>query len=140
MSSNCPIFPDDLHREISKIRNRIKKYDLQQRRLISLFRHKEIPEDCIFDEMNQLKTERLADTERLTQLEAMKQRQRDFENAEIRLEVFEELVHKNLDRFIVNDKKAILNALEVKVSVADGQVEVQGVIPANLLTIERTSA
>ena len=78
--------------------------------------------------------------EMLEELENIEQGQRNLEKAEIRLKAFERLVRKNLECFTSADKKSILSALEIKITIIDIQIGIQGKITNNLLTIAQTWA
>ncbi len=92
------------------------------------------------DEMSKLKKEREVDQEKLSNLEQLKQRQYELQKAEIRLEKFCATVRQNLDQCAIYDKRLALDALDVKVVTTPDRVEVQGVIPIDLVTTGRTSA
>jgi len=129
-----------LDKEIAKLRHRISTYEYQEKRLVSLFRHEEIAEDYILDEMLKLKKEREADQGRLSKLEQLKQRQHELQKAEIRLEKFCATVRQNLAQCTIQDKRLALDSLDIKVTTTPDRVEVQCVIPIDLVTIAQTWA
>jgi len=49
------------------------------------------------------------------------------------------LVSRNLVGFSFEDKRMALNALNVKVTARPDKVEIRGTVPADYVTIERTS-
>jgi site-specific DNA recombinase len=126
--------------EINKIRRRLKTYEVEERRLVSLFRHKDISEDYILDEINKLKNERSIDMEQLTLQQDIKNREIGLNKAEIKLEVFQQMIKKNLYQFTIADKREILNALSINIMVTNGEIDIKGVIPKDLITIGQTSA
>ncbi|MFC1971686.1 hypothetical protein ACFLV0_07200 [Chloroflexota bacterium] len=128
-----------LDAEISKLRRKISNYDYQEKRLLTLFRHDEVSENFILDEIVKLKKEREADSEKLAELEQTKERQLDLKKTEIRLEQLCTTACQNLDNFGPKEKRLALDALDVKAVVTRERVQVQGVLPNNLVTTGQTS-
>jgi len=129
-----------LDKAISKVRRQLRNYEYQEKRLIKLFRHDEIAEDFILDEINQLKKDHQVDEEKLASLCQTKEQITKLVNAEIKLNEFCARVSQNLDKCTFKDKRLALDTLDVKVITTPDRVEVQGVIPIDLVTIEQTSA
>ena len=63
-----------------------------------------------------------------------------MQKTEIRLEKFCATVRQNLEQFTIADKRLALDALDIKVVTTPDRVEVQGVIPIDLVTTGQTSA
>ena len=128
-----------LDSEISKLRRKISNYDYQEKRLLALFRHDEVSENFILDEINQLKKERESDLNNLEDLEVAKTKQLELKNTEIRLEKLCATVHQNLDNCGAKEKRLALDALDIKAIVTRERVQIQGVLPENLVTLTQTS-
>ena len=131
------------------LKKRINSYDFEERRLIRLFRHGEISEDSILDELNQLKKDREEDNGRLAHCAETRKRLTSLVKAEIKLIEYCERVRQNLDNCSFEDKRLALNALDIKVTAPPDCVDIKGVIPmditpnrasAKLLTTGQTSA
>jgi hypothetical protein len=129
-----------LDTEISKLRRKISNYDYQEKRLLTLFRHDEVSENFILDEIIKLKKERESDLDKLSDLEKTKETLSDMKKTEVKLEQFCTTIHQNLDNFSAREKRLALDALDIKAVVTRDQVQVQGVIPMDLVTIGQTSA
>ncbi len=129
-----------IEKDISKLRRKKANYDYQEKRLISLFRYEEISQDQILDEIVKLKKEREADKQQLSNLEQIKRSQQELRNAEIRLDKCLTTVHQNLDQCTIQTKRLALDALGIKVTVTPNQIDIKGLVPVDLVTIEQTSA
>lgn len=88
------------------------------------------------DEINKIKKERNADIERMADLEQKRGNQLELERTEIRLEKLLSTVHQNLDNCGAKDKRLAFDALDIKAVVTKDRIQVQGVIPMDLVTIE----
>ena len=138
-----------LDKAVSRLRQRIRGYDLQERQLVKLFRHGEISEDAILDELSQLKKDRLTDNEQLEQYAKAKEHLATLCDAEVKLGEYCERVRRNLDGCRFADKRLALEALGIQVRATPESVDIKGVIPLDitvdqdsgkLLTTGRTSA
>ena len=122
---------------------------MQERQLVKLFRHGEISEDAILDELSQLKKDRLTDNEQLEQYAKAKEHLATLCDAEVKLGEYCERVRRNLDGCRFADKRLALEALGIQVRATPESVDIKGVIPLDitvdqdsgkLLTTGRTSA
>jgi len=118
-----------LEREMAELRRRLKKYDTEEKRLVSLFRFGEIKEDNILDELNHLKKERQSDQDQLSQLVRAKERLASLLNAEIKLSEFCERVRQNISHCGINERRLALDALGVKITASKDRIDIQGAIP-----------
>ncbi|MFC1592780.1 recombinase family protein [Candidatus Omnitrophota bacterium] len=128
-----------LDAEITKLRRETSNYDYQEKRLLTLFRHDEVSENFILDEIVKLKKERETDLGKLADLEQTKAKQLELKETEIRLEKLCTTVHQNLDNCGAKEKRLALDALDVKAVVTKDRVQIQGVIPMDLVTLTQTS-
>lgn len=138
-----------IDKEIATLRRKVRGYDSQKSRLIKLFRHDEISEDSILDELNQLERDRQVDEEKLANLIRAKEQLAKIAKAEVKLNEFCERVRQNLSQCTFADKRLALEALDIKVIATPEQIEIRGAIPMgvtsmpssdSLLTTEQTSA
>jgi len=125
--------------EMKKLNRKIKAYDGQQKRLVKLFRLGVIDENAILDELNQVKTDKTADQERLAELEKSRKTLAELQKAEIKLNDFCETIRQQIDCSSFDIKRLALDALDVKAYATRDNVDIQGTIPANLVTIAQTS-
>jgi len=126
--------------EILKARRDIRDTENQEKRLITLYRYGEITDDYILNEVRRLKKLRKEAQDQLDRLHKVKKQAEKIKNAEIKLDNFCQKVQQNLDKCTIEDKRLALEALDIQVTVTSERIEVQGVIPINFITIERTSA
>lgn len=126
--------------EMKKLGRKIKCYDGQQKRLVKLFRLGVISEDAILDELNQVKVDRNTEQEHLVELEKSKKTLQELQQAEVKLNDFCEAIRYQIDCSSNETKRLALDALDVKVNATRDSVNIQGIIPVDLLTTGRTSA
>jgi len=129
-----------LDAEISKLRRKIANYEYEEKRMVSLFRHDEVSQDFILDEISSIKKARSTDIKRLTDLELARSQHREIERTEIRLEKMSSVVRKNLEKCTGQEKRLAFDALDIKATVTKGRIQLQGVLPRDLVTIVQTSA
>ena len=127
---------NSLGKEISKLRRKLRNYEYQEKRLIKLFRHDEIAEDYILDEINKTKKDRQIDEEELEHLYQTKDQLAKLTNAEIKLSEFCARVHRNLDKCTFKDKRLALDALDVRVVATQEHADIKGAIPIDLTTTQ----
>jgi hypothetical protein len=130
----------ELDTEMKKLSRKIKAYDSEQKRLVKLFRLGVINENAILDELNQVKVDRKADQERLAELEKSRKTLADLQQAEIKLNEFCEAIQQQIDCSSYETKRLALDALDVKVYATRDNVNIQGIIPVDSVTIAQTSA
>ena len=75
----------------------------------------------------------------MADLERTKVKLAELKKTEIRLEQLCTTVHRNLDNCGVKEKRLALDALDVKAVVTKDKVQIQGVLPDNLVTSIQTS-
>jgi hypothetical protein len=124
--------------EMRKLGRKIKAYDSQQKRLVKLFRLGVINENAILDELNQAKADRKIDLEHLAELEKSRKTLADLQKAEIKLNYFCEAIRQQIDCSSYETKRLALDALDVKVYATRDNVNIQGIIPVDLVTIAQT--
>ncbi|MFC1956730.1 recombinase family protein [Chloroflexota bacterium] len=129
----------DIDIEIKKLSKRIKAYDKQQKRLVRLFKLGAIDEDTMLNEMNQVKIDRNTLQERLAELENCKKALQGLQHAEVKVNDFCEALRHQIDCSSNETKRLALDALAVKVYATRDSIEIQGIIPVDLVTIEQTS-
>ena len=121
-----------LDKEIARLQRKLRSYDAQQKRLVKLFRHGEVTEDYILDEMNQLKKDREEDEQHLCRLRETKEQLAKLATAEIKLNDFCARVRQNLADCSIEDKRLALDALDIKVVATQDHIEINGAIPIDL--------
>jgi DNA repair exonuclease SbcCD ATPase subunit len=126
--------------EMKKLARRVKACDRQQKRLVRLFRFDAIDENAILDELNQVKADKNTGQERLAQLEKSKKTLQELQHAELKLNDFCETIRHQIDCSSTETKRLALDALNVKVYTTRDSVNIQGIIPVDLVTIAQTSA
>lgn len=129
-----------IDKDIALLKRKAKKHAGQQRRLVSLFRLGEFNENDILDEMNQLKEDKKADEDKLAELLATKEAILQFKLSEAKLKGFCDTLSQQIDYSDNESKRLALDALDIKVYATRSSINVQGIIPANLVTTERTWA
>jgi len=64
----------------------------------------------------------------------------ELQHAEVKLNDLCEAIRRQIDCSSTKTKRLALNALDVKVYATRESVNIQGIIPVDLVTIEQTSA
>jgi len=121
-----------LEKDLTKLKRKIKAYHVEERELLSLFRHKEIDRDCLLDEINQLKKEQERDEQRLTELTHNKEVLSDMRDMEVKLTEYCQTVTMNLSNCDFETKRLALKALGIKVTASSGIIDIQGAIPIEI--------
>lgn len=121
-----------LNKDIAKMKRRINTYDSEEKRLIKLFRHGEIDENSILDELNQLKNERKEDEAVLAQYNETKRQLDNLIDAEVKLNEYCERVKQNLANSSFEQKRLALDALSIQIMATPGQVDIKGIIPVDI--------
>ena len=75
----------------------MKSYDIQEKRLIQLFRYGEFDQDNVLDELNKLKKERETDKDLLENFGQTREHIAKLKQAEIRLAAYCEQLKSDLD-------------------------------------------
>ena len=129
---------ESLDKEILKLKRRMKSYDLQEKRLVQLFRYAELDQNNVLDEISRLKKERERDKELLEDYLGTRERIATLKQAEIGLAAYCEQLKSNLDAAPFEDRRDILDMLAIKVSATPESLEINGVIPLELAEIKTT--
>lgn len=123
---------ESIDNEILRLKRRIKSYNLQEKRLVQLFRYGEFDQNNVLDELNKLKKERETDKDSLENYCRTRERIATLKQAEIRLAAYCEQLKSDLDAASFEDKRGILDMLAIKVSATPESVDIQGLIPLDL--------
>ena len=94
-----------------------------------MLRYKEVTQDTVLDEINQLKRERESDQQQLENYVLTKERIANLEKAELQLKDYCQRLHRNLDNATCEDKREVLEMLAIKVTATPERVDVHGIIP-----------
>jgi site-specific DNA recombinase len=124
---------------MKRLRKIIKAYDKQQKRLVRLFSLGAIDENTILAELNQVKTDRNAQQERLAELEKSKKALQKLQHAEVKVNDLCEALRRQIDDASNETKRLALEALDIKVYATRKSIDIQGIIPVVLVTIAQTS-
>ncbi|MBI4187924.1 MAG: recombinase family protein [Chloroflexi bacterium] len=138
-----------LDEEIKAIGHRLKDYPNQEKRLINAIKTGQFTEDYVLDEINRVKSEREADMKQRDELRQAKIHLANLATAEAKLDDFYNSVKQRIEQCGDDDKRLAFEALALKVKASPELVEIAGVIPVDittmqssgpLLTIAQTSA
>jgi site-specific DNA recombinase len=132
-------------KEIQKLKKQINGYDVQEKRLVQLFRYQEINQDSVLDEVNSLKKEMESDRLKLDNLVNTKEKIAALKKAEIKLAEYCTTLKGQLDTASYQEKRDILDMLAIKVIATNQGAHLEGIIPLetipsdiNLASIEPT--
>jgi site-specific DNA recombinase len=106
---------------------------------VKLFSLGAIDENTILEELNQVKADRNTQQERLTELEKSKKALQELQHAEVKLNELCEALRRQIDGASSETKRLALEALAIKVYATRKIIDIQGIIPVDLVTIEQTS-
>jgi site-specific DNA recombinase len=136
-----------LEKEIKNLTRKMKGYEGQERRLMSVLRMDIATPDIVLDEINQMKKEREFDEKRLSSLVQTKENIEKMINIESHLRELCNRIIPDLDNCTNQDKKDAYTYLDLKVTATPEGVDIIGyldpsTIKANscLPTIGQTSA
>ena len=107
--------------------------------MVRLFSLGAIDENTILDELNQVKADRNTQQERLAELEKSKKALQELQHAEVKLNELCEALRRQIDGASNETKHLALEALAIKVYATRKSIDIQGIIPVDLVTIEQTS-
>jgi len=118
-----------LNKQIASIEKRLDKYQAEEKQLIKLFRHKDIDENTILDEIAQLKKDRKEDEDKLTELTWLKEQTVDINLADKQIREYCNKVKQNLDNCSFQNKRIALDALDIQVIATKDKVEIKASVP-----------
>ena len=124
--------PKSIDKEIEVIEKKLAQLDLEERRLIRLYGKHIVTEKTLADEVDRVKTERGSWVEELRTLEARKRAWLTMKKQALTLEDYCRRASRNIERFTFDEKRRVLEALDVEVRVDGGQVTIVGYIPHDL--------
>ena len=130
---------DSIDSEIQELEKRLGSYEQRRKNLLEALELGEFRKDEVLDRLNNLKCLRHADEAKLNDLFRMKGNLTSLANAEIKLGELYDRVIESLQSCTYELKRLALDALDIKVYASTEHVEIQGVIPLELLTTARTS-
>lgn len=129
-----------LSEEIARLTASVRRLAEQEKRLIRLYGMGEITEEYLLREAGQVKRAREAQEGELARLHQQREHIRMLDGLGDRVKAFCARVAERLERFDFEEKRLALQALQIKVIVGRNGARLQGAIPTNLATIERTWA
>ncbi|MCK4962027.1 MAG: recombinase family protein [Anaerolineales bacterium] len=121
-----------LDKEIANLKRNIKGYGVDERSLLSLFRHKEIDRNALLDEINSLKNDRGNDEHKLAELKQSRDNMTNLVDAEIKISEYCSNVLRNLASFTHEDKRLALDALGVQVAATPGDYQITATLPIEI--------
>jgi len=128
-----------LAKDIMRIQCELESCRNQQRRLVKLYQYSEIDEALIVQQTRPLQTKEKDLLEELARLQSQQASIRELENIDDKIMEYCGRVSQNLDSLTLDEKRLLLDALEVKVFAYRDHVELRGALPS-YVTIARTSA
>jgi site-specific DNA recombinase len=126
--------------EIKELEKNLRNYEQRRINLLQALELGEFEKDEILDRLNNLKRLRHEDEAKLNDLLKTRDNITNLAEAKIRLGQLYDRVLKNLQDSTPEIIKLALDALDIKVYASTERVEIQGVIPLELPTTERTWA
>ncbi len=128
-----------IDQQISRLKRQLKGYEGQHRRLINLLRYDEFSQDDVLDEINRIKTDKTADEAKIAELLDMKGKLQGYKDAELRLDEWYEIARHNIDYSDSETKRLAFKALDLKVYASRDRVDIQGIIPVELVGFNTSS-
>jgi hypothetical protein len=131
---------DAIEAEIKELEKNLRNYEQRRINLLQALELGEFEKDEILDRLNNLKRLRHEDEAKLSDLLKTRDNITNLAEAKIRLGQLYDRVLQNLQDSTPEIIKLALDALDIKVYASTEKVEIQGVIPLELPTTERTWA
>ena len=131
---------DAIEAETKELEKNLRNYEQRRTNLLQALELGEFGKDEVLDRLNNLKRLRHEDEAKLNDLLKTRNNITNLAEAKIRLGQLYDRVLKNLQDSTPEIIKLALDALDIKVYASTERVEIQGVIPLELPTTERTSA
>jgi len=129
-----------LEEEMARLRVSTHRLADQEKRLLRIYGLGQVTEEYLLREASQVKKAREAQEGELTRLQQQCDYLRSLDGIGERVRAFCTRVTGRLSQFKLDEKRLALQALQVKVIVGRDGARLQGAIPTNLATIERTWA
>ena len=132
--------------DMAKIQRELESCKNQQKRLLKLYQYSEIDENSIVQQTRALQSKEKDLLNELARLQSQQASIRELENIDDKVLEYCQRVSQNLDSLNFEEKRLLLDALEVKVFVYHDHNEVRGLLPPHAVparsyvTIARTSA
>ncbi len=126
--------------EIAELEENIRDYDRRKSNLLQAIEWGEFEKDEILDRLNTLRGLYHQDETKLQDLLRTRNNITNLAEAKIRLGQLYDRVMDNLHNATPEIIRLALDALDIKVYASTERVEIRGVIPLALPTIEQTSA
>jgi site-specific DNA recombinase len=123
--------PTAINEEVAKLERLVKSLDEQRQRVIKLYRFGDVDDEYVEREMKQLNRLTANAEGTITQLKARAAMASDFEPLAQRVKQYCSRVRQNLEGFDFADKREVLAALQVRITVSpERAVSLFCVLPA----------
>jgi site-specific DNA recombinase len=124
-----------LDQEIKALNRKIKGYDGQERRLMSVLRLDVVKSDIVLDELNQMKKEQEADNKRLSSLTQTKNYIEKMIDLEVHLKQLCADIAPDLDNCTYQDKRNAYTYLDLKIVATPEGADIKGYLdPSSIKT------
>jgi len=138
MEANGSADSASLDNDIKTLEKKLYEYDKRRNNLLEAMELGEFDKDEILDRLNNLKLLSSEDETKLKQLLEIKANISSLEGAQVKLDEVYDTVLENIENCPDDVKKLALDALDIKVNASIDNVEIHGVLPLALPTIEQT--
>jgi len=115
--------------ELETVADRLARLRRQEQRVLKLYRYGEYDKALLDTELADIAKERAAWEEEKARLHRRLESQRITEAQKQQIERFCYRASQNIENLTYEDKRLVLDALELMVTVRDGEVSISGVIP-----------
>ena len=122
-----------LDQEIKELNRKIKGYDGQERRLMSVLRLDVVKSDIVLDELNQMKKERAADVIRLFNLNKMRDNIEKMVDMEAHLKELCARIVPDLENCTYQDKRDAFAYLDLKIKATPEGVDIKGYLDPSMI-------
>ncbi len=129
---------DSMNTEIEILEKSLRNYELRRSNLLEALELGEFNKNEVLDRLNNLKRLRYEDDMKLNDLLKIRENVTSITEAKMKLGKLYDRVVENLPCCSPELKRLALDALDIKVYASTEGVEIQGVIPLELPTTERT--
>jgi site-specific DNA recombinase len=130
---NQQISNGTLEQEIKTLNRKIKGYDGQERRLMSVLRLDVVKSDVVLDELNQMKKEREVDEKRLSNLTKTKDNLAKMVDIETHLKQLCARIMPSIENCTYQDKKDAYTYLDLKVTATPEGVDIKGFLDPSVI-------
>jgi len=128
-----------LAKDITRIERELESCRNQQKRLLKLYQHSEIDETMIVQQTRSLQIKEKGLLEEMARLQSQQASIRELGDVDGKVLEYCRRVSQNLDSLTFEEKRLLLDALEIKVVAYRDRNEVRGALQS-YVTIARTSA